>query len=203
VLKCPFGIDSMPTIKFLRCCALPILGHAVGIGVSPLPYNHPARQQPFSIQQGSSNMKKAVILVGAMSTFAFSAPALAGQCAAGQNGTNALAGAATMPKDVTDTVVGRVDLGPEINVDGRSLRLRRLVLQPGGIVPMHSHADRPALIITVSGEVTEYRSTCKTPIVHRAGEVSQESGGLSHWWKNTGKTKAVLLSADVFNDRAK
>lgn len=147
-------------------------------------------------------MKKTVIFMGMMSTFALSTPAMAGQCPAGQEGVNALAGAATMPKDVTDTVIGAVDLGPEINVDGRSLRLRRLVLKPGGIVPMHSHADRPALIITVSGEVTEYRSTCNTPIVHRAGEVSQESGGLAHWWKNTGKTDAVLLSADVHNDKA-
>lgn len=148
-------------------------------------------------------MKKAVILMSALSACAFSTPAMAGQCPAGQEGANALSGAATMPRDVTDTVIGSVDLGPEINVDGRSLRLRRLVLQPGGVVPMHSHTDRPALIITVSGEVTEYRSTCKTPIVHRAGEVSQEQGGLSHWWKNTGKTEAVLLSADVHNDRAK
>jgi quercetin dioxygenase-like cupin family protein len=148
-------------------------------------------------------MKKAILLISAIGAFGLSAPAMAGECAANQVGANALPGAATMPKDVTDTVVGRVDLGPEIMVDGRSLRLRRLVLQPGGIVPMHSHTDRPALIITVSGEVTEYRSTCKTPIVHRSGEVSQESGGLSHWWKNTGKTEAVLLSADVFNDHAK
>ena len=128
-------------------------------------------------------------------------PAFAGTCPAGNAGANALPGAPTMPKDVTDTVIGMVDLGPEINVQGRSLRLRRLVLQPGGVVPMHSHADRPALIITVQGEVTEYRSTCTTPIVHRAGDVSQESGGLSHWWKNTGKTEAVLLSSDVHNDR--
>lgn len=147
-------------------------------------------------------MKKTVILMSAMSALALSTPAMAGQCPAGQEGANSLPGAATMPKDVTDTVLGAVNLGPEINVNGRSLRLRRLVLQPGGIVPMHSHADRPALIITVSGEVTEYRSTCKAPVVHHAGEVSEEKGGLTHWWKNTGKTEAVLLSADVFHDAA-
>jgi len=127
-------------------------------------------------------------------------PALAGECPADMVKANNLAGAPTMPKDVTDTVIGSVNLGPEINVDGRLLRLRRLVIQPGGIVPMHSHADRPALIITVSGEVTEHRSTCAQPIVHKAGEVSSESGGLSHWWQNTGTTEAVLLSADVFHD---
>jgi quercetin dioxygenase-like cupin family protein len=147
-------------------------------------------------------MKNAALLMGVIGALSLSAPAMAGECPASQLGANPLAGAATMPKGVTDTVVGRIDLGPEINVDGRSLRLRRLVLQPGGVVPMHSHTDRPALIITVSGEVTEYRSSCKAPIVHRAGDVSQEQGGISHWWKNTGKTEAVLLSADVFHDAA-
>lgn len=136
----------------------------------------------------------AVTVLGGIAT-----PAFAGECAAGNAGANPLAGAATMPSGVTDTVLGAVDLGPEIGVDGRQLRTRRLVLQPGGIVPLHSHADRPALIITIKGEVTEYRSTCTKPIVHRAGEISREAGGLSHWWKNTGTTEAVLLSSDVYH----
>ncbi len=129
----------------------------------------------------------------------FATPAFAGECPAGNMGANPLTGAATMPMGVTDTVLGAVDLGPEINVEGRQLRTRRLVLQPGGVVPMHSHVDRPALIMTIKGEVTEYRSTCTSPIVHRAGEISREAGGISHWWKNTGKTEAVLLSSDVYH----
>lgn len=124
-------------------------------------------------------------------------PALAGQCPAGQERANGLSAAPTMPRAVTDDVVGSIDLGPEIGVAGRDLRLRRLVVQPGGVVPVHSHQGRPALIITVSGEISEYRSTCAAPIVHRAGEVSREAGGLSHYWVNTGREPAVLLSADV------
>jgi hypothetical protein len=53
------------------------------------------------------------------------------------------------------------------------------------------------LIITVTGEVTEYRSSCAVPIVHHAGEVSREADGISHYWVNTGSGPAVLLSADV------
>lgn len=128
-------------------------------------------------------------------------PAFAGECTEGMAGTNPLNGAATMPAGVTDTVLATVNLGPEIKVDGRQLRTRRLVVQPGGVVPLHSHADRPALIYTVSGEITEYRSTCMAPIVHRVGDISAESGGLSHWWKNTGTTEAVLLSSDVFHGK--
>jgi quercetin dioxygenase-like cupin family protein len=146
-------------------------------------------------------MHKTLITLMTFALAGAATPAFAGECPAGKSGSNPLSGAATMPKDVTDTVIGAVDLGPEINVDSRSLRMRKLVIQPGGIVPMHSHVDRPALIMTASGTVTEYRSSCLVPIVHRAGDVAQESGGISHWWKNTGKTAAVLYSSDVHNDK--
>lgn len=136
----------------------------------------------------------AVALIGA------SAPAFAGECPADKVGTNPLTGAATMPKGVTDMLLASVDLGPEINVQGRSLRTRKLVIQPGGIVPLHSHVDRPALIMTASGTMTEYRSSCLVPIVHHAGDIAHESGGISHWWKNTGKTVAIVYSSDVHND---
>lgn len=146
-------------------------------------------------------LKMTLAAVTALVAVSAATPAFAGECPAANVGPNELAGAATMPKGVTDAVLSAVDLGAEIQVDGRSLRMRRLVVQPGGVVPLHSHADRPALIITIEGQMTEYRSTCKTPIVHRAGDVSREAGGLSHWWQNNGKTVAVLLSSDVHNDK--
>ena len=124
-------------------------------------------------------------------------PALAAQCAA--PGASTLANAPTAPKGVTDTVIGSIDLGPEINVNGRQLRTRRLVVQPGGVVPLHSHKDRPALIVTVSGSITEYSSACTSPIRHKAGDISREAEGLSHYWVNEGSEPAVLLSSDVFN----
>jgi quercetin dioxygenase-like cupin family protein len=126
-----------------------------------------------------------------------SAPAFAGTCPAGQNIANPLPGAPTMPVKVTDTVVGSVDLEKELSFSGHDLRLRRLVVQPGGIVPLHSHVGRPALITVVTGQATEYRSTCAVGIVHHAGDVAHESDGISHWWKNEGRTPAILLSADV------
>ena len=124
-------------------------------------------------------------------------PAAAGQCPAGQETANALASRATAPKDVTDDVLGSIDLGKEIGVAGRDLRLRKLVVQPGGVVPFHSHDGRPALIITVSGEITEHRTSCAVPIVHKAGELSRETNEIGHYWVNHGSQPAVLLSADV------
>lgn len=133
--------------------------------------------------------------LAALALLAAASPAAAGTCA--KPGANALANAPTSPKGVTDTVIGSIDLGPEINVADRQLRTRRLVVQPGGIVPLHSHADRPALIVTVSGAITEYSSTCTVPIQHKAGDISREADGLSHYWINNGKVPAVLLSSDV------
>ena len=134
----------------------------------------------------------AVAAIGGTAT-----PAFAAQCPADQVKSNALADRQTMPKDVTDDILGSIDLGKEIGVQGRDLRLRRLVVQPGGVVPFHSHEGRPALIITVSGEITEHRTSCAVPIVHRAGELSREADGIGHYWVNHGKVPAVLLSADV------
>jgi len=132
---------------------------------------------------------------------AFAGSALAGSCPADKlrpdgNGEkmNATAG-----KDVSDTVLASIDLAKEpAAVKDRLLRLRRLEIKPGGVVPWHSHGDRPAIIYIVQGEIVEYASTCAVPIVHRAGESSIEMHNTAHWWKNTGTEMVVLLSADLF-----
>jgi quercetin dioxygenase-like cupin family protein len=105
----------------------------------------------------------------------------------------------TMPKDVTDVVRSSTDLAKEpLALQGRQFRLRQLEMKPGGIVPWHSHNERPAMIYIVSGEVVEYASSCAVPITHKAGDVAAEKNGTSHWWKNTGSATAVLISVDLF-----
>ena len=102
-------------------------------------------------------------------------------------------------KDVTDVVRASTDLSKEpAAVNGRLLRLRQLDIKPGGIVPWHSHDNRPAMIYIVSGEVVEYASNCAAPIVHKAGDVASEKAGTSHWWRNTGNAPVVLISVDLF-----
>ncbi len=129
----------------------------------------------------------------------------AGECPADQmvaSGKGQQPGA-TMPKDVTDNVLGAIDLASEpVAIKDRQFRLRRLEIQAGGEVPWHSHEDRPAIIYIVQGEVTEYSSDCAAPIVHKAGEVSTETHGVAHWWKNTGSGMAVLISADLLHAEA-
>jgi quercetin dioxygenase-like cupin family protein len=144
----------------------------------------------------------AVIAAAAVTAGAFSAAA--GECPKGKvvaDGLGQKAGA-TKPKAVTDNVLTRINLINEpVMLKDHALRLRRLVVKPGGIVPWHTHTDRPAIIYIISGKIIEYRSTCAKPIVHRAGESTAEVKGTSHWWKNTGKKTVVLLSADLFHDK--
>lgn len=143
---------------------------------------------------------KLVKMVAAASAAAVcfaAAPAFAGECPTGQAGANALTDAATAPSGVTDDVIASIDLGQGYNIPGRNLRMRRLVVQPGGVVPLHSHAERPANIYVVKGEITEYASTCLVGVTHRAGEVVAEQGNISHWWRNNSRRRTVLISADI------
>ncbi len=104
---------------------------------------------------------------------------------------------------MTDTVLSAIDLSKEpAGIAGRALRLRKLVVQPGGVVPWHSHGDRPAIIYIIDGTITEYASNCAVPIVHKAGEVARETSATSHWWKNTSRSPVTLLSADVQHDES-
>ena len=108
------------------------------------------------------------------------------------------------PKDVTDTVVTSTDLGGEKpGLKDHQFRARRLVIKAGGIVPWHSHDERPAMIYIVSGEINEYASNCAVPIVHKAGAIAREVKGTSHWWQNTGKTTVELISVDILAPQMK
>lgn len=122
----------------------------------------------------------------------------AGECPAGKVKAGVRTSGEMTPKDVTDETLSSIDLGKEIDgFDNRNLRFRKLVIQPGGVVPWHDHTDRPALILTASGEITEFRSDCGVGVTHKAGDISREVKGVMHWWKNEGSEPAVLYAADV------
>jgi quercetin dioxygenase-like cupin family protein len=132
--------------------------------------------------------------------------AFAGQCPADQrvpDGQGQKPGP-TAPIGVTDVVRASTDLSKEpAAIQGRQFRLRQLDIAPGGVVPWHSHNDRPAMIYIVSGEIYEYSSSCAAPILHKAGDVAPEKKGTSHWWKNAGTAPVVLISVDLFPSEAK
>jgi quercetin dioxygenase-like cupin family protein len=98
--------------------------------------------------------------------------------------------------------IASIELAKEnVKLDQRRLRMRQMEIAPGGIVPLHDHADRPALIMVVEGEIYENSSKCLTPILHKSGEVSREFLGVMHWWKNSGTKTVKLTIADIVNDK--
>lgn len=126
--------------------------------------------------------------------------AQAGQCPADKVTIDGQKPGATVNAGATDSVIASIDLAEEApGLKEHALRLRRLVIEPGGTVAWHSHAERPAIIYIVSGSITEYRSTCAAPIVHNAGEATEEIHTVSHWWKNHTTQPVVLLSADILH----
>lgn len=127
----------------------------------------------------------------------------AGECPADQIASGANQGGPTAHSGANDTVLSMIDLAEEsIAAEDRLFRMRRLEIQPGGEIAMHSHEDRPALIYVVQGEIYEYASTCATPILHKAGEISTETHDVAHWWKNESDQVVILISADILHDAA-
>ena len=137
-------------------------------------------------------------------TATLASPAVfAGQCPVDKMITDATKPDPSPAKGVTDDVISAINLADEpAKIENRMLRLRKLTIAPGGVVPWHSHADRPAIIYILSGEITEYASNCAVPIVHKAGDVARETHVTAHWWKNTGTETVVLLSADLLHDHS-
>ena len=138
------------------------------------------------------------LIAGSVAT---ASTAIAGECPAGKMQPNVRPMVDHKPVGVTDVTLGAINLEKQpANIRDRELRFRKLTIEPGGIVPWHSHDDRPALIYVQQGEIVEYASNCSEPIVHKAGEIRPDVSGTSHWWKNLGKETVILYVGDVRKD---
>jgi quercetin dioxygenase-like cupin family protein len=152
--------------------------------------------------RNSSGWRRAAQVGLAFGLIATASATFAGECPTDKRvgDGNGQKDAGHAAKGVTDVVVTTLDVANEksVMVKGRLFRGRRLDIAPGGIVPWHSHGDRPALLLISAGEITEYASTCTVPIVHRAGDITAEKAPTSHWWQNHGKTPVVIHAFDLF-----
>jgi quercetin dioxygenase-like cupin family protein len=96
------------------------------------------------------------------------------------------------------TLLDTVSLDGEFDSsDGLMLRVRELVIEPGGIVGVHQHTNRPGAAYILEGEMTEHRSTEEGALVKGAGATAMERSGVIHWWENTGGTAARALVVDI------
>ena len=155
-------------------------------------------------QQRTSRIRsRSAIFAGALAAGAFiGSSAFAGECPADKIKPNAREPVNLAAVGVTDATLGSIDLGKELAmIKDRELRFRKLTIAPGGVVPWHSHADRPALIYVEQGEIVEYASNCAAPIVHKTGDLRRETSGTSHWWKNLGDKTVVLYVGDLLHDK--
>src|SRR6516225_2603420 len=90
-------------------------------------------------------------------SLAAASAAFAGECPADKIKPNARQMVDYKPVGVTDVTLGSINLEKQpANIKDRELRFRKLTIEPGGIVPWHSHDDRPALIFVQQGEIVEY-----------------------------------------------
>lgn len=90
-----------------------------------------------------------------------------------------------------------VALIPLAHDSTRAVRLRRLIVEPGGIIPWHDHATIQGMAVLVSGEMVEIRSTCLDRLTYRAGDIAIEDAETVHSWRNDGDEPAVILVSHV------
>ena len=151
---------------------------------------------------GLANARSALFASLLVSGATVATNAFAGECPAGKMQANVRQQVSLPASGVTDTTLGSIDLGKEpVMLKDHELRFRKLTIAPGGVVPWHSHADRPALIFVAQGEIVEYASDCSEPIVHKTGDIRPETSGTSHWWKNLGNQTVILYVGDVLHDK--
>jgi quercetin dioxygenase-like cupin family protein len=90
-----------------------------------------------------------------------------------------------------------LDLTEEIDsVKGRPLRMRKIMLLPGGVIGLHSHKDRPTVSYFLQGEVI-YHEEGKPPRVVKAGEGIAEGKDTTHWAENRKGVAAVWIAVDI------
>ena len=104
----------------------------------------------------------------------------------------------TENKGVKIDSLATIDLGSEIDgMQGRQLRLRLVTVEPGGVIGLHSHKDRPAVVRVLQGTLTELREGGSAK-EHKEGDSWSEGKETTHWAENKGTKPAVLIVGDIF-----
>jgi quercetin dioxygenase-like cupin family protein len=104
----------------------------------------------------------------------------------------------TENKGMKAPVLASLDLGPEIDgMQGRQLRMRLMTIDPGGVIAIHSHKDRPTVVHLLHGTWTELREGGELK-EHHEGESWAEGKTTTHWAENRGTVPAVALVVDIF-----
>ncbi len=97
----------------------------------------------------------------------------------------------------SEQLLRSIDLSSELDsTKGRPLRMRKITLQPGGVLGLHNHVDRPAITYLLQGQMT-YHQDGKPDLVANPGEGFAEGRATTHWAESTGKVPAVWIAVDI------
>jgi quercetin dioxygenase-like cupin family protein len=115
---------------------------------------------------------------------------------AGFLSVNGQQAAPTDNKGFSAKPLSAVDLGPEIEgMKGRQLRMRMVTIEPGGVLGIHDHKDRPGTVYVLQGKFTVHLGNVVKE--YGAGDTWSENKETTHWLENKGTTPAVLIGADI------
>lgn len=81
----------------------------------------------------------------------------------------------------------------QLGLEGYTMQMREVVVEPGGAIAEHSHATRPGLVKTVSGSWVEVRGDkeIRYPASKKVALVEDEN--TVHWLYNDGNEPAVAI----------
>jgi quercetin dioxygenase-like cupin family protein len=97
----------------------------------------------------------------------------------------------------SEQLLRSIDLSNELDsTKGRPLRMRKVTLQPGGVLGLHNHVDRPAVTYMLQGQMT-YHQDGKPDLVANPGDGFAEGRATTHWAESTGKVPAVWIAVDI------
>jgi quercetin dioxygenase-like cupin family protein len=103
----------------------------------------------------------------------------------------------TESKGFEDVELRSIDLESEIDtVKGYKLRMRRLILQPGGVIAMHNHLGRPTVSYLLKGTLISH-SPGKADLVITAGGGHTVGMADDHWIENRGAETAEWIVVEV------
>jgi quercetin dioxygenase-like cupin family protein len=103
----------------------------------------------------------------------------------------------TENKGFEDIELRSIDLESEIDtVKGYRLRMRRLTLQPGGVIALHNHKGRPTVSYLLKGTLTS-RSPGKPDMVITTGGGHTAGMADNHWIENLGTETAEWIVVEV------
>jgi quercetin dioxygenase-like cupin family protein len=109
-------------------------------------------------------------------------------------------GPAESLNDYNETIL-QLELGKEINLNGRVFRMHYSALAPGGMILQHSHTNRPTIEYILHGTAVETKKVEDGKIVVKSvakDETEVSTVGITHWWKNESKETVKIVAVDIW-----